>query len=411
MSQNGELDPGLLVSLCRRDVASRLTPAHVETIAGDPQWNRLLRAASEHHLEGLVLATVERIDAGSPDGRRVIPAHRLHALRLLRRRTLGWDLEQARVIAWLEKHAISPVVLKGCALRHAVYAEPAERPVADLDLLFARTAVDAARKALVSLGYEDPNSAPVNDLYLKHHFHTQLRHPGGFAIELHWGLTPPGPGCHLDPDAVRESARRVSGVGPSFLAPSPEYMVLHLASQSLEDSFERLGRLVDVDRVIARAGESFDWELLRSEAARGRLGIALGLMLRLAERLFETPLPAGFVASLGIPRPTRRNLAALAPAQWVQGSPAARLVAARVIMRFWLEASFAARSDVLLKAFGLRSDPMKLLHDAFAGPESQTNGRVRHWVPSFLKIGAYQVAVWMRATPNLFSAASPDPFW
>jgi hypothetical protein len=325
---------------------------------------------------------------------------------------VGWDLEQARVLAWLEKHVVSPVVLKGCALRHTVYSEPALRPVADLDLLFPRDTINAARDALGSLGYLDPNSELANELYVEHHFHTQLRHPGGFAIELHWGLTLPGPGPRIDPDVVREGARSVSGVGRPFLAPRPEHMVLHLASQSIEGSFERLGRLVDVDRVTAGAGESFDWELLGSEATRGRLENAVGVMLRVVERLFDTPVPPRFVERLGIPRLSRWNLAALAPMRWTQDRRMSRYAAARVVMRVWLESTVAARIDVLLKACGLRTDPLRLLHEAVVGGESPADARVWHRVPSFLKIGAYQVAVWMRSGAGLVSGATRrNPFW
>jgi hypothetical protein len=291
-----------------------------------------------------------------------------------------------------------------------VYSEPAERPVADLDLLFTRVAIDAARDALGALGYVDPNTGSANELYVKHHYHTQLRHPGGFAIELHWGLTLPGPGPHIDPVAIREGARPVSGIGRPFLAPRPEHMVLHFASQSLMDSFTRLGRLVDADRVIAGAGESFDWELLGSEADRARLQNAVGVMLRVAERLFDTPVPPGFVERLGIPRLTRWNLAALGPVRWTQS--VSRYTAARVIMRIWLERNLEARLDVLSKACGLRTDPMRLLRDALVGDEPPVEPRLRHWVPAFIKIGAYQVGVWLRAGARLVAGGGRRKrFW
>src|SRR5690606_33195806 len=151
-------------------------------------------------VDGLVLTTLADIENAAGGG--MIPPALRQALALLRRRTLGWDLEQRRVLAWLEKHGVSPVVLKGSALRYEVYAEPAQRPVVDLDILCAPDALAPARTALEALGYHDPNPPAVNAIYAAHHFHTQMVHPGGFAVEIHWALTPPGPQAQIDAAAV-----------------------------------------------------------------------------------------------------------------------------------------------------------------------------------------------------------------
>jgi hypothetical protein len=189
-------------------------------------------------------------------------------------------------------------------------------------------------------------------------------------------------------------------------------MVLHLASQSVEDSLGRLSRIVDVDRVIAKAAENFDWERLRKAAERGGLENAVGLTLQLAKLLFDTPLPSGFVDGLEVTRFTRMNLSALKPRAWILGRRDARFVAARVVMRYWLESTPGARIDVLLKAFGIRRDPMKLLHDAISEEVEAPRSRARNLIPAFLKIGVYQALVWYRALTALGKEpGEKDAFW
>lgn len=404
--------PRLLVALARRDADDRLHTEDLRALVEVAEWEALLGLAAGHRLEGLILAALERMDSRLPVADRLFPAERFETLRLLRRQSIGWDLEQARVLAWLEKHGVTPIVLKGSSLRHEVYAEPTERPVSDLDLLFRPEDLETAHRTLSELGYEDPNTAAANALYREHHFHTQLRHPSGFALELHWGLTLPGPQARIDPAVVIREARRVPGKSRPLFAPRPEHMVLHLASQSVEDSVSRLGRIVDTDRVIAYAGNSFDWERLASMARSSRLQNGVGVTLRIAERLFDTPVPSKFVEDLGISRLARANLAALSPVRWVIEQQAFRMAAASVIMRFWLETTSEGRADVVVKALGLRTDPLKLLHDELVDSEPFTESRLLKRVPAFLKISGYQAVIWSRSAARLArGGAAQQAFW
>lgn len=405
----------LLVDLCRRDALSRVTPGDLEALAPEDAWASFLELAGSHRLDGLVLSTLERLSKGSADFAAVVPGSRLAPLGLLRRQALGWDLEQSRVLAWLRKHDLEPVVLKGCALRHGYYRESAERPVSDLDLLFDPGHLDPARDRLAELGYVDPNSDATNALYRRHHFHVQLEHPGGFAIELHWGLTPPGPRGGLDPAEFLRGATPIEGARFPFQAASPEHTVLHLASQSAEGSMSRLGKIVDTDRLIAATADDFDWRALAEAARKGNLQNALGVTVSLAARLFGTPVPADFVGALGISRWSRRHLQAMDPIRWVLDQSALRYVAAGVVMRFWLESTAAARADVLLQACGLRPDPMRLLDQERQGAADSADPAdvpSRSRIPAFLKIATYQSAVWFRflKAPGGRAARAAD-FW
>ena len=403
----------LLITLCRRDAETCVTDSELGLLSDHAHWNALTFAAHSHRVDGVVLTTLERIVRKSPGTCGRLPGDWAEPLKLLRRQGLGWDLEQRRVLAWLAKHGSSPVVLKGSALRHSVYRESAERPVSDLDLLFPADGIPAARRILEELGYRDPNSAEANALYAEHHFHTQMEHLGGFKLELHWALTLPGPHSQIDAAAVLREARPVPQPGGSFLAPRPEHMVLHLASQSTEDSVSRLGRIVDADRVIACAAGSFDWDLLQREATEGHLQNVLGVTLRLAEQLFGTPVPARFTDRLHVSPIARANLAALRPVVWIMEQRALRFGAVRTLMKAWLETAPGARLDITLKVLRLRRDPLKLLHDAVVWDYDAPRSQPWNWIPAWIKLVAYQVVVWGRVLANVARASRAEEmdFW
>jgi hypothetical protein len=77
------------------------------------------------------------------------------------------------------------MVLKGMWLQAYAYADPDERPFADLDLLVRRSELAAAEAVLVRLGYRLQIDAPgdVARLYVS---------PEGFQIDLHYDLFPDG---------------------------------------------------------------------------------------------------------------------------------------------------------------------------------------------------------------------------
>lgn len=396
----------LMIALCRRDAVATITPTELALVADSTEWDALLAAADAHRIDGVVLNALERLARESVPAGRIVTQARLAPLRLLRRQAIGWDLEQSRVLAWLEKHGLTAVVLKGGALRHTAYEQSAERRVSDLDLLFDRSAIASAQSALDALGYGDPNSAAANALYVEHHFHLQMEHPGGFKLELHWGLTPPGPHSQIDASLVRREALRAGRAGREFLAPRSEHMVLHLASQNTEDSFSRLGRIVDVDRVIARSQDTFDWQHLLSVATTGHLQNALGVTLRLASVLFDTPVPAGFVERLEIPWFVRANIAAMRPVEWIAEGRGGKYASVRILMKAWLETAPGARRDIALKQMGVRRDPLRLIHAEIAEVQRAPRTRLRNLIPGPLKVAGFQLVVWLRALTLLAGSQS-----
>jgi hypothetical protein len=304
----------LLILLCRR----RTPPAATDTaptravalLDDDAERTTFLGIAAELRVRGLALARLERDGLPTELGERAVRELRAQ-LTAERRRAAAQVLEQERVLDRLQRAGITPLILKGAALRATLYLEAAEREVGDLDLLVHRREVDAACRVLEECGYGAPDADDAA-AYARHHFHLRLRHPFGHLVEVHWALTEPeAPSC-LDEVAFLSEARPAPSVRTPRRVPRMEHMLLHLASQSATDGYAPLRRLVDVDRIIASTPD-LDWRRLLDDARTSGLRTALALTLTVARELLHTPVPGWARHELRPRGLVRRHLALLAP--------------------------------------------------------------------------------------------------
>ncbi len=332
--QDAPSPESLLVTLCRRGGSAELDRTDLDVLSRDTFRQHLTDLATSHGVQGLVLRATEQAPGwtGLPEA---IRASLSASLRQLRQQAAIWDVERDRLLSLLAREGLVPILLKGAALRDFAYEEPAERWMGDLDLLFRPDELDAAVEVLSAAGYHSPYAQEAMAIYRAHHFHFHLEHPRGFIVEVHWGLQRPRASYSIDPEGFRSgSAEREGPLGRMLRVPSSEDMVLHLTGQSHDDAIDRLVRLADLDRVIARA-PSFEWGRLRSAARDAGLRTALAVSLRLAQLLLRTPVPVGFIDSLRVPSPTRLHLACLRPVPFLLDQRARKRVVAGAAFRFW----------------------------------------------------------------------------
>lgn len=355
---------------------------------------RFLRLARELGVEGLVLSALRQ----SATGKR-LPADVMQELETrweqLRREAVLWDLERERVLHALHKTGISPVLLKGSALREVVYQDPVERSMGDLDLLVSPPEIDTAMGALRGAGYAS-DSALVMEAYRQHHFHYRLTHPRGFIIELHWALSEPLPKSGLN---TREFLARAitsrRGSNHPLRVPSPEDLLLHVVSQNADDGFGLLRRIADLDRILARSPH-LDWDYVALSAKRAGLDVVLAVSLRLTELLYRATVPAAFAAGLGLPRTSRLNIALLQPVSWVISPPAHRRHAAVEMLRLWSVTPWSHRLRLLARTVR-GSSP---LSTALAGTPASRDGTWRTagaGLRRLAKLAAYQLLVYTRS--------------
>jgi len=276
----------LLLTLCRRDCATRLTPEQFSLLRDERARNEFMALSVEHRVNGLALSRVEQSVHFESLPEPVRHEWRTQ-LKCLRRRAAGLEIERAHLFHTLDKVAPGALVLKGGALAGTVYPDPVDRDMADLDFLVSRQRLKPATRALLAAGYAMLDIPNVVWIYRRHHFHYAMVKGEALRVELHWGLERAVRAATPDPELfLRDATMRPDGIR----VPAPEYTVLHFVLQSCHEGFSRLSRFVDIDRIIDSEPE-FDWDRLIEIVRRSVLGEATATALQIASRLLDTPVP------------------------------------------------------------------------------------------------------------------------
>jgi hypothetical protein len=219
----------------------------------------------------------------------------------------GQEAEILQVLKVLNTRGLEAIVLKGADLRHRLYADPAVRPMADLDLLIDRTRLRDAKATLVHLGYLPLPEPRPGFAELFENEITFRPAPGKcLKIDLHFEeLRALGPLYRLPYPSLAAHAQTLdlSGLGVKVLA--PEHALIHLSIHAFQD-FSIYGPfampLVDLFLVLARF--PLNWDFFLEEAARFRCQGPVYLMLRAMASLPGVQVPAGVLTCLGHYRPT-----------------------------------------------------------------------------------------------------------
>jgi len=203
----------------------------------------------------------------------------------------------------LQRENIRPLVLKGLALAHTLYSDPALRPVSDLDLLFQQSEVMPALRLLKEAGFqvEFPTSKPIPKSIVvtaplrdgirvsieAHHYDPKGRAPDGSRDDEFIGFNSP-------PEAVRLDEG-------TFLAPPPLetllYLSRHLGRHLFETPPERplqLKWMADMVSLVERHAALLDWDNLRRTHPE--------LLTRLELFYSLTPIPTALSGILPIRR-------------------------------------------------------------------------------------------------------------
>jgi len=394
------LQQRLLLRLVRRNATGLPLAAHELAILGDGQSQEdFFSLATSHGVQGQVLWRLAQ-PGDPPLAPAPLGARARGTLRQLRSEAVLWDLERDRLIACLAAHGLTPVALKGAALRHTVYSDPVQRLMADIDLLVGGDEVDEAVDTLQRLGYHKLRSDAAIEAYRRHHFHIRLAN-AGFLVEVHWGLTRPGRPFRLDAEPMLRRAIVCRRPGrPALRVPSPEDMILHTVSQNLDDGV-RMVRLVDIDRVV-RASERLEWDYLWESARAGGLQVGLAVALRLCDVLLDTPIPHGQLERSGVGPLTRLHLALMRPQRWPVSPPPDR-AAVNELRLLWCTADWRGRLRLLGQLTGKRGDPLRWVWEERSpdvGNSSLLKGATR-----LVKMLSYQAWLYMQAAAACTTAA------
>jgi hypothetical protein len=239
---------------------------------------------------------------------------------LLRNRQLAAEL--AGVVGTLRREGIEAIVVKGGALAPTVYADPAQRPMNDLDLLVRPEDTDRAGAVLRSLGFALPGALPARMAAFQQRFGGGVewqRARGGRVtrLDLHhhlvgvdwcWAAFP------FDSDALWSAARPLAVDGLEAWQLSLEDTLIHLCLHpALHGYAGPLLGYADVERVLTAGEGAFPWSRLVERAQRFRVRTVVYYGLQAAHHLLGTPLPVEVVTALEPDALRLRFLRGLAP--------------------------------------------------------------------------------------------------
>jgi len=245
----------------------------------DEGWPALLASIVHHRLSGLAVAAAEHgaLTLATTQRAELQDRHREAMLCALALERNLFDLASA-----LEDAAIRFVVLKGPAVAHVAYPDPAWRPFGDIDLLVASDRFEAACRILAELGYRRSFVDPRPGFAAR--FGKGAAHvgPDGLEADLH-RLLADGPfGYWVEHDAILDATTSFELAGRSFARLDDSAIVLHACMHAvLGGRSPTTLQLRDVAQLSRRDGVR--WELLAGWGRRWRLRAVLVRALELVE--------------------------------------------------------------------------------------------------------------------------------
>jgi len=203
----------------------------------------------------------------------------------LARSAIAWakvEQDLPPVVATLRSKGIRVAPIKGSHYAKALYANPAERPMADVDLLVMPQHRGEAERALREIGFEAFEAAP-----LIHHASVWSR--GELTIDLHWNIVADG---RSRIDFAQVWSRMTPGwpAGAEFLERT-DALVFHLVHLVRNRLRAPLLHVVDTARMLEHVPPT----AARERAARWGIIAGVNIALRFCEEILagDADQPAG----------------------------------------------------------------------------------------------------------------------
>jgi hypothetical protein len=207
-------------------------------------WAELMATVTHERIPGLLMrAILDGALPATPDqAQEAADAHRASMVAAL---TLEATLVATSLL--LNEAGLEFRVVKGTAVAHLDFPDPALRSFGDIDLLVRSSQFDKAVEALVAVGHQRRYPEPRAGFDRRFGKGSCLVSPAGVEIDLHRSLAmgPYGVQMHVD-DLWRRSSN-FQLAGHQFLALGPEERFLHACFHAgLGDKRPRLASLRDV---------------------------------------------------------------------------------------------------------------------------------------------------------------------
>ncbi len=264
-------------------------PRPVALLSDDDSWTAFLDSIVRQRLTGFAVAAMEAgfLQPKDHQAQELVDRQREAMVQAveLERRLIG-------VFEALEAAGLEPVVLKGPALAHQVYPDPAWRAFGDIDLLVATHEWRRACSVLRDLGYRRRLPEPrrgFDERFGKAAMHVG---PDGSEIDLHRTLVIGPFGLWIDPEEMLSRATTFTLAGRRLRRLADTDLFLHSCIHaSLGWTPPLLLPLRDVAQVAWKA--EVDWDVAERWVPLWKLAPVVRYAVDNSRRVLRVDLPEG----------------------------------------------------------------------------------------------------------------------
>jgi hypothetical protein len=275
----------------------------------DATWRALLAGARTHRLSGHLMAAISEGPLQVSQDQ-VDQAASQHAAAMAS--SLWLEQLLLEVVERFDAEGVDHRVLKGCAVAHLDYPDPAVRSFGDVDLLVRSEHIDEAVRILTTAGYRRGFPEPRPGFDRRFTKGAAFVSPAGLELDLHRTLALGPFGLMIDLDDLWTPPAPYELGGRALRAMARPQRLLHACYHAaLGNPTPRLVALRDVAQMLEDTSDA-DVELVLQVADRWGGTIVLTRALSLAATVLGLAEPAWTPRLARLGPPTRRHQRALA---------------------------------------------------------------------------------------------------
>jgi hypothetical protein len=295
-----------------RQVAAYGLPGRAAIFPARPlserEWSSFLREIDRHRLAGLLQAAVDA-------GHFPVTERQARAVDELHLRWCGSSLRLEHRLLELatvfDAAGIEFLVLKGTAVAHLDYPDPALRLFGDVDLLFRSEQFERALTVMSELGYVREVPEPRRGFDRRFGKGATLIGPDRISMDTHRNLVFGTFGFAIHLEELFSSAVPFELGGRTLLALGPECRLLHACYHAaLGDPRPRYSSVRDVAQLMARRQHDPDRLLMLAEAWQANA--VLRRAFNLCRDFLGVPVDGVEVETADAHQPSRRERRAIA---------------------------------------------------------------------------------------------------
>jgi hypothetical protein len=244
-------EPLLSVASYGLAASSRMLPTGPLSEAA---WLAVLASAKSHRLTGLLCGAAE-------DGSLPTTREQMNQARELQVSTMAWAMrleqELLAVVDLLMASAVDIRVLKGSAVAHLDYPDPAMRSFIDLDVLVRSEQIDRAVELFTRAGFHRRHPQPRPGFDRRFSKGTTFLSPIGYELDLHRTFVQGPWGLLMDLNDLWDDGDEFEVAGHTLHALSRPVRFMHACYHAaLGDWPPRLSSLRDVAQMLLITGQN-----------------------------------------------------------------------------------------------------------------------------------------------------------